>query len=222
MPGTRRPGPEGPKTVVLGLTGGIGSGKSTVGAMLVELGAVLVDADAIVHELQAPGSPMLKEIAEAFGPEVIGPDGALDRKALAAVVFADPDARARLGHIVHPPTIAEMGRRMRAAQEQGVPVVVLDIPLLLEGRQRGTGSGALLPFDAVVVAWVPEEVQIARAAARDDATREEVEARVRAQLSLDEKREMADYVIDNSGSLEETRAQVKALWESLTRDAEAP
>lgn len=210
------------RTIVLGLTGGIGSGKSTVGAMLVELGAVLVDADAIVHELQAPGSPMLAEIAAAFGPEVIGPDGALDRKAVAGIVFADPDARTRLGQIVHPPTIAEMARRMQAAQQQGVPVVVLDIPLLLEGRKTGTGSGALLPFDAVVVAWVPEPVQIARAAERDDATPEEIEARVRAQLSLDEKREMADYVIDNSGSVEETRAQVEALWEKLTGSATAP
>jgi dephospho-CoA kinase len=204
------------RTLVLGLTGGIGSGKSTVGAMLVELGAVLVDADAIVHELQAPGSPMLTEIAAAFGPHVIGPDGALDRKAVADIVFADAEARTRLGQIVHPPTIAEMGRRMQAAQQAEVPVVVLDIPLLLEGRQRGTGSGALLPFDAVVVVWVPEEVQIARAANRDDATREEIEARVRAQLSLDEKREMADYVIDNSGSVENTRTQVDALWEKLT------
>lgn len=210
------------RTFVLGLTGGIGSGKSTVGAMLVELGAVLVDADAIVHELQAPGSPMLAEIAAAFGPGVIGPDGALDRKAVADIVFSDPDARTRLGNIVHPPTIAEMARRMQAAQQAGVPVVVLDIPLLLEGRQRGTGSGALLPFDAVVVAWVPEPVQIARASARDDATREEIEARVRAQLSLDEKREMADYVIDNSGSVEDTRAQVEALWEKLTGSATAP
>lgn len=216
MPDRRRD-----RTLVLGLTGGIGSGKSTVGAMLVELGAVLVDADAIVHELQAPGSPMLSEIAAALGSHVIGPDGALDRKAVAAIVFADPEARTRLGLIVHPPTIAEMARRMHAAQNAGVPVVVLDIPLLLEGRQRGTGSGALLPFDAVVVAWVPEEVQIARAANRDGATREEIEARVRAQLSLDEKREMADYVIDNSGSLDDTRSQVEALWEKLTGSAAA-
>ncbi len=210
------------RTLVLGLTGGIGSGKTTVGAMLEELGAVLVDADAIVHELQAPGSPMLKEIAEAFGPEVIGPDGALDRKAVADVVFADPGARVRLGRIAHPPTIAEMARRMGAAQEAEVPVVVLDIPLLLEGRASGTGSGALLPFEAVVVAWVPEATQIERAAARDDATREEIVARVRAQMSLDEKREMADYVIDNSGSVDETRTQVKALWAKLTGSAEAP
>jgi dephospho-CoA kinase len=210
-------------TVVLGLTGGIGSGKSTVGAMLSEFGAVLVDADAIVHELQIPGSPMLRQLAEAFGDDILLADGALDRKALAAKVFGDEEARGRLGLIVHPPTIAEMGRRMQSARDAGVPVVVLDIPLLLEGKKRGTGSGSQFPFDAIVVAWVPEEVQLARAAERDGATRDEVLARVRAQLPIDEKREMADHVIDNSGSLAETRRQVEALWDELTKtDAGAP
>jgi dephospho-CoA kinase len=203
-------------TIVVGLTGGIGSGKSTVGALLQERGAVLVDADAIVHELQAPGSPMLGEIAQAFGDDVIDAGGALDRKALAAKVFADTEARTRLGLIVHPPTIAEMGRRMEAAKAAGVEIVVLDIPLLLEGRRTGKGSGALLPFDTIVLAWVPEATQIERAAARDGASREEIEARVRAQMPLDEKRAMADHVIDNSGSPEETRRQVDALWNELT------
>jgi dephospho-CoA kinase len=209
-------------TVVVGLTGGIGSGKSTVGALLQERGAVLVDADAIVHELQAPGSPMLSEIARAFGDDVIDASGALDRKALAAKVFADAEARTRLGLIVHPPTIAEMGRRMEAAKAASVEVVVLDIPLLLEGRRTGTGSGALLPFDAIVLVWVPEATQIERAAARDGASREEIEARVRAQMPLDEKRAMADHVIDNSGTPEETRRQVDALWRELTRPRAAP
>jgi dephospho-CoA kinase len=209
-------------TVVVGLTGGIGSGKSTVGALLQERGALLVDADAIVHELQAPGSPMLGEIARAFGDDVIDAGGALDRKALAAKVFADAEARTRLGLIVHPPTIAEMGRRMEAAKAASVEVVVLDIPLLLEGRRTGTGSGALLPFDAIVLVWVPEATQIERAAARDGASREEIEARVRAQMPLDEKRAMADHVIDNSGTPEETRRQVDALWRELTRPRAAP
>ena len=209
-------------TVVVGLTGGIGSGKSTVGALLQERGAVLVDADAIVHELQAPGSPMLSEIARAFGDDVIDANGALDRKALAAKVFADAEARARLGLIVHPPTIAEMGRRMEAAKAAGVEVVVLDIQLLLEGRRTGTGSGALLPFDTIVLAWVPVATQIERAAARDGASREEIEARVRAQMPLDEKRAMADHVIDNSGSPEETRRQVDALWRELRERRAAP
>ncbi len=208
-------------TVVLGLTGGIGSGKSTVGAMLVELGAVLVDADAIVHELQAPGAPMLKELAEAFGEDILLDDGSLDRKALAARVFGDDEARVRLGRIVHPPTIAEMARRLAAAREARVPVVVLDIPLLLEGRKSGTGSGSQFPFDAVVVAWVPEALQLERAGERDAASREEVLARIRAQLPIDEKRAMADYVIDNSGTLDETRRQVEALWAELIREGAA-
>jgi dephospho-CoA kinase len=203
-------------TRVVGLTGGIGSGKSTVGGMLRELGAVLIDADAIVHELQAPGTPMLRAIAEAFGPEVIDARGALDRKALAARVFSDAEARRRLGAIVHPPTIAEMGRRLAAAQAAGAPLVVLDIPLLLEGKKTGTGSAVAFPFEAVIVAWVPEEVAVARAAARDGASVDEIRARVRAQLSLDEKRAMADHVIDNSGTPEETRRQVRALYEQLT------
>jgi dephospho-CoA kinase len=206
-------------TRVIGLTGGIGSGKSTVAALLAELGAVVIDADAIVHELQAPGSPMLRAIAEAFGSEVIDASGALDRKALAARVFSDPAARARLGAIVHPPTIAEMGRRLAEARARGARVVVLDIPLLLEGRKAGTGSAIAFPFDAVVVAWVPEEVAVARAVARDDATPDEVRARMRAQLPLDEKRAMADHVIDNSGTPEETRRQVRALYERLAADA---
>jgi dephospho-CoA kinase len=187
--------------------------------MLRELGAVVIDADAIVHELQAPGSPMLRAIAEAFGPEVIDASGALDRKALAARVFSDPAARARLGAIVHPPTIAEMGRRLAEARARGARVVVLDIPLLLEGRKAGTGSAIAFPFDAVVVAWVPEEVAVARAAARDGATPDEVRARLRAQLPLDEKRAMADHVIDNSGTPEETRRQIRALYARLDADA---
>ncbi len=203
-------------TRVIGLTGGIGSGKSTVGALLVELGAVLIDADAIVHELQAPGSPMLAAIAEAFGPEVLDARGALDRKALAAVVFGDDEARARLGLLVHPPTIAEMGRRLEQARADGVPLAVLDIPLLLEGARRGRGAAAGFPFDAVVVVWVPEAVQLERAMARDGASRDEVLARIRAQLPLDEKRELADVVIDNSGTPEETRRQVEALYARLT------
>ncbi len=206
---------------VIGLTGGIGSGKSTVGCLLVELGAVLIDADAIVHELQAPGSPMLKELADAFGPEIVGTDGALDRKALAALVFGDSEARSRLGSIVHPPTIAEMGRRMKAAIEADAPLVVLDVPLLLEGAKVGRGAAVAFPYDAIVVVYVPEAVQIERAMARDGASRDEVLARVRAQLSIEEKREMADHVIDNAGSPEETRRQVEALFVRLTTDAVA-
>lgn len=204
-------------TKVVALTGGIGSGKSTAARLLEKLGAVVIDADAIVHELQAPGSPMVRAIAEALGPDVVDESGALDRKAVAARVFADPAARKKLTDVVHPPTIAEMGRRLEAAKKAGAPVVVLDIPLLLEGRKAGTGSGALFDYDAIVLAYAPEDVQIERAAARDDSSREEVAARVRAQLSIEEKRRMADHVIDNSGPPAETERQVRELWQELAR-----
>jgi len=209
-------------TRVVGLTGGIGTGKSTVTRMLEELGAVVIDADAIVHELQAPGTPLVRAIAEAFGPEVVGASGALDRKALADRVFGDPEARRRLNALVHPPTAVEMARRLEDARARGVPLVVLDVPLLLEGRQKGSGAASALPLDAVIVVYAPEEVQIERACARDGASPEEVRARLRAQMPIDEKRALADFVVDNTGSREATRRQVQALYRELTGDAAAP
>ncbi len=208
-------------TCLLGLSGGIGSGKSTVTRILAELGATTIDADAIVHEQQAAGQPMLEEIAKAFGEQVIAPDGSLDRAALGAIVFRDEEARARLGQIVHPPVIAEMMRRAKAAVEAKVPLVVLDIPLLFEGRVSGRGSGAIMEFDATVCVWVSRDVQIERTMARDGCDRAEAERRIAAQLPIDEKRAMADHVIDNSGSEQETRAQVEALFEELTREPPA-
>jgi dephospho-CoA kinase len=205
-------------TVVIGLSGGIGSGKSTVARLLEKLGATLIDADAIVHELQAPGSPMLDELAAAFGPEIIDDQGALDRKALADRVFRDPEARVRLGRIVHPPVIAEMMRRAAAAIEAGEPMVLLDIPLLFEGRKTGTGSSAHMRFDATVAVWVPPSAQVERTMARDGCSAEEAKRRIDAQLPIDEKRDMADHVIDNSGSPEQTEAQVAALYARLVGD----
>ena len=203
-------------TCILGLSGGIGSGKSTVTRILNELGATTIDADAIVHEQQAAGQPMLLEIAAAFGEEVIASDGTLDREALGAVVFRDEKARARLGLIVHPPVIAEMMRRAKAAVEANEPLIVLDIPLLFEGRVNGRGSGAIMDFDETLCVWVSREVQIERTMARDTCTADEAERRIEAQLPIDEKRMMADHVIDNSGTIKETRAQVVALVERLT------
>ena len=203
-------------TCILGLSGGIGSGKSTVTRILNELGATTIDADAIVHEQQAAGQPMIREIAAAFGDEVIASDGTLDREALGAVVFRDEKARARLGMIVHPPVIAEMMRRAKAAVEANEPLVVLDIPLLFEGRVNGRGSGAIMDFDETLCVWVSREVQIERTMARDACTADEAGRRIEAQLPIDEKREMADHVVDNSGTIEETRAQVEALVARLT------
>jgi dephospho-CoA kinase len=160
---------------------------------------------------------MLAEISAAFGPGVIDAEGRLDRAALGAIVFRDAAARARLGAIVHPPVAAEIARRVARARSQGVEVLVLDIPLLFEGRKAGTGTAAVLQFDATVVVWAPEAAQIERQIARDGCSREEAQRRVRAQLPLHEKKALADFVIDNSGTPEETDRQVSAFWETLRR-----
>jgi len=206
-------------TCLLGLSGGIGSGKSTVTQILDELGATTIDADAIVHEQQVAGEPMLVEIAKEFGDGIIRADGSLDREALGAIVFRDPEARTRLGVIVHPRVIAEMQRRANSAVEAGDPLVVLDIPLLFEGAKTGTGAASVLPFDATVAVWATEENQVQRQIERNGYDGEEALRRVRAQLPLDEKRGMADYVIDNSGSLEETERQVREMVESVSAGA---
>lgn len=198
-------------TVMIGLSGGIGSGKSTVARLLAERGAVVLDADAIVHELQAPGTPLVAEIAEAFGPEVLDADGALDRAALGDIVFRDEGARKRLNGLVHPKVGAEMARRIQAARASGARLLVLDIPLLFEGRKAGTGASASLPFDATVLVYAGEETQIARQMERDGCSREEALRRIRAQMPLAEKRALADHVIENDGPLEETVRQVDAL-----------
>ncbi|HIF93217.1 MAG TPA: dephospho-CoA kinase [Myxococcales bacterium] len=214
-------------TCILGLSGGIGSGKSTVTRILAELGATTIDADAIVHEQQAPGQPLLEKLAEAFGADILRPDGSLDREALGAIVFRDEEARTRLGAMMHPPVIAEMGRRAKAAVEAGDALVVLDIPLLFEGRVNGRGSGSSMDFHATVCVWAAREIQIERTTKRDDCDVEEAVRRVAAQLPIDEKRDMADHVIDNTGSVEETRKQVIDLVRHLTQgklpiDAEDP
>jgi dephospho-CoA kinase len=196
-------------TRVLGLTGGIATGKSTVARLFEGLGAVVIDADRIVHELQAPGQPALGEIAAAFGPEMLRPDGSLDRERLGALVFRDAEARARLNAIVHPRVGAELARRLAAARAAGVRLVLLDVPLLLEtGGARGL-------VEAVIVVYAPEAEQVRRQMARDGCTRDEAERRVRAQLPIEEKRRRADHVIDNSGSPADTEAQVRRLFDAL-------
>lgn len=202
-------------TRVIGLTGGIGTGKSTVSRMLEELGALVIDSDAIVRELQAPGAPLLAEIAAALGEGVILPDGGLDRARVGEIVFRDEAARRRLNAVVHPAVGRETARRLEAARARAVPLVVLDIPLLFETRMHGTASRANLGVEAVVVVYAPRELQIRRQIERNGYGREEALRRIEAQLPIDEKRALADHVIDNSGSLEETRRQVRALFETL-------
>ncbi len=200
---------------MVGLTGGVGSGKSTVADMLVELGGTLIDSDRIVHELQAAGSPLLAEIAEAFGDGFIDASGNLDRKALGDLVFRDAEARERLNRLVHPRVGTEVLRRVAAARERGDPLVVVDIPLLFETRGSGRGASSALPFHATVLVWVGEAVQIERQMARDGCDRGEALRRVRAQMDLSEKRALADFVVDNSDGLEQTRRQTREVYEKL-------
>ncbi|MEB2313478.1 MAG: dephospho-CoA kinase [Sorangiineae bacterium] len=181
---------------VFGLTGGIGSGKSQVSARFRARGLPVIDADALAREAVEPGTPALSAIVEAFGPGVLQPDGALDRKRLAAVVFADDAARRTLNGITHPRVRDLMLERTRALAEQGEPLACYEVPLLVE-------SGMAELFRPLVVVAADEATQIARTRARDGATDAEARARVRAQLPLDEKTRLADLVIDNSGTLDE-------------------
>jgi dephospho-CoA kinase len=203
-------------TSVVGLTGGIGSGKSSVAAMLERLGASLIDVDAIVHELQRPSTPLLEEIAAAFGRELIDARGALDRAALGAIVFRDPEARQKLNRIVHPKLGVEVTGRLARARRTGVPLVVLDIPLLFEGRRTGSRGPSAMKFDATILVWVPREIQIERQLLREGYGRDEARRRVDAQMPLDQKLALADYVIDNSGSLAETERQAREIYAHLT------
>jgi len=201
-------------TRVVALTGGIGTGKSSVAKRFAALGAIVVDADAIVHELQAPGAPLLAEMAAAFGPEILDARGALDRARVADLVFRDPAQRARLNAIVHPRVGAEMARRIDAARRSDTPLVVVDIPLFFEGRPRDRNA-ARAGFDATILVYAPRGVQIDRTVARDGCTREEAERRAAAQMPIEEKRALADHVVDNSGAAADTERQVDALFDAL-------
>ncbi|WP_110589238.1 dephospho-CoA kinase [Microbacterium suaedae] len=194
---------------LIALTGGIASGKSTIARRLAEHGAVVVDADQTVRDLQRPGLPVFDAIVDAFGTAVVADDGSLDRAALGAIVFADAEHRERLNAIVHPAVRDETQRRFREAfAADPRAVVVYDVPLLAEAR--GTGE-----WDLVVVAHAPAEARIRRMVADRGMTREDAAARVRSQVSDDERLALADVVIDTSGSLEETLHQADLLWTRL-------
>ena len=193
--------------VVVGLTGGIGSGKSTVGRLLVERGAVLVDADRVAREVVEPGQPALAALVERFGGEVLAPDGRLDRPAVGAIAFSDEEARNDLERITHPAIRAEVLRQMASAQASDPDaVVVLDIPLLAEvGRDR-------YPVAGVVVIDVPVELAVARLVAGRSLTEADARARVAAQASRSARVAIADLVIDNSGDLDHLEAEVDRAW----------
>ena len=187
----------------IGLTGGIGSGKSTVSRLLGEHGAVIVDADAIAREVVAPGTQGLAAIVEAFGAAVLAADGSLDRPRLAAVVFADPEARGTLDGIVHP-LVRARARELEAAAPPGA-VVVHDVPLLAE-----TGQGSA--YDVVVVVEADPDMRVARLVERG-LTAEDARARIAVQATDEERRAIADVVLDNSGTPEELAQQVERFWQ---------
>ncbi|WP_270169756.1 dephospho-CoA kinase [Paenibacillus sp. SYP-B4298] len=191
----------------IGLTGGIACGKSTVGAMLVQLGAALVDADQVAREVVLPGEPALGKIVAAFGSEVLHADGSLNRGALGNIVFQNPGKRRELESIVHPAIRERMKEQIQQHEEQspGIPVIA-DVPLLYE-------TGQDKQYEQVIVVYIPRELQLKRLMERNpDLTKDQALGRIEAQLDIEEKRRRASWVIDNSGDIEATRLQVEALW----------
>ena len=189
---------------VLGLTGGIGSGKSMVASMFAQLGADVIDADRLARDVVEPGQPALQEIASAFGRDILLPDGRLDRGKLGRMIFADPVARGTLNAITHPRIRERMDAEM-AARQSGPGVLIVDIPLLYENERTDR-------VETVIVVWVDTETQLRRLVERNGLSEHEARQRIAAQMPLDEKRARADVVIDNSSSPENTRRQVDAIY----------
>jgi dephospho-CoA kinase len=190
--------------IVVGLTGGIGSGKSTVSSALAALGAVIIDADATARELQEPGGGLFDAMVDLFGPDVLDADGRLDRAAIAAKVFPDPELLKRLNAITHPAIGAAIRAKMRAHVGSG-NVVVLDVPLLIENSRY--------PVAGVAVVDLPVEVAVARLVSSRGMDEADARARIARQATREERLAKADYVIDNSGDWEALRGQIGPLWE---------
>jgi dephospho-CoA kinase len=189
--------------IEIGLTGGIGSGKSTVAGLLVDKGAVLIDADAIVRELQQPGMPVFAAMVERWGPGIVAADGTLDRAAVASIVFADPEQLTALNGIVHPAVSDEMTRR-REDLARTDATVILDIPLLVESKYSGLAG--------VIVVDVDPELAVERLVRHRGFSEDDARARIGRQASRDERLAIADFVIDNSGDLASLREQVDRCW----------
>ena len=203
------------KFLLVGLTGGIATGKSTVSEMLRRRGAVIIDADVLAREIVEAGEPALAAIAEEFGRDVLLPDGTLDRKKLGAVIFADPARRKRLEQITHPAIRDRFARRLQELMAQGFAgLVFFDAAVLIE-------SGNYKNMERMVVVVTDEPTQVRRQMARDGVEREEAERKIRSQMPLGEKAKLADYVIDNGADRAATEAQVERVWQALVADLRA-
>jgi len=194
----------------IAITGGAGSGKSVVARRFQELGAAVLDADAIAHRVVEVGAPAWEELRKTFGPEFFRENGSLNRPLMARRVFSDPQARRRLNEIVHPHVAREIRARLAELERQGVKIVLVEVPLLFEaGLERG--------YDKVIVVDAAPQEQMARLRARDYRGEEEIQGIIEAQMPLTDKAARADYVVDNRGPLEETRRQVQIIWEDLQK-----
>jgi dephospho-CoA kinase len=192
----------------IALTGGPGSGKSTVAQMFRDLGAQVIDADEVARAVVSPGLPAWEEVRREFGPEFFRADGSLDRARMAELVFRDAEARRKLNAIVHPQVTREIGRRLQELAARGVDLVMVEVPLLFE-------TGLEKNFDAVIVVDAGVKEQIDRLSARDGRPPEEARGILQAQWPLTAKKARADFVVDNRGALADTRGQVKKLWQRL-------
>ncbi|MDQ1233384.1 dephospho-CoA kinase [Paenibacillus sp. SORGH_AS306] len=192
----------------IGLTGGIATGKSSVSAWLSSKGAKLIDADLIAREVMMPNHPVLSQVVERFGADMLQADGTLNRKKLGEHIFTHPEERKSLEDITHP-AIRELIQTRTVELEQQYPdtLVVADIPLLLEAK-------GVYTFDQIMVVYVPQPVQLQRLISRDGLTEEQAWKRINAQMDIEQKKKVADIVIDNSGTLEDTYAQLEQFWQS--------
>jgi dephospho-CoA kinase len=195
--------------LLLGVTGGIASGKSKVAEMLQEKGALTIDFDQLAREVQEPGQPAYREIAAFFGDRILLEDGKLDRKRLSQIVFADPEKKAMLERFTHGPIIEAFRARFDSyIRERHDAIVQAIIPLLIEAKMQEL-------FDRILLVYAPAALQLSRLVRRDHLSAEHAKRIIDAQLDIERKREHADFIIDNSGAIEDTRRQVDALWKNL-------
>lgn len=197
-------------TRVIGLTGGMGSGKSTVSQLLAEFGAVIIDADKVGHEAYQPNTKTWQELVATFGQQIVAPDGAIDRKKLGAIVFGSPEQLERLNHIVHPRMFEMMKESIEQYRRQGVKVVVLDAAILFEANWTPL-------VDTIWVVVASESAVITRAKARTGLPEEQIRSRLHSQMSNEERTKRANVVIHNDGTFEELRTKIRELWTALKK-----